>query len=1065
MRHRDSPPLALVALLVLASGFAALLDQTAWFRLFRGVFGASTAAHAAVVACFLAGLGLGARHFGRRVDRAPNALALYARLEGQAALAAALTPVAIALAERPYHALAASFALGEVPRTVLRLAITALVLGVPTFLMGGTLPAAIRAVASDDDGARRRVGWLYGANTLGALGGVCAATFVVLEWLGNRATAWLGAAVGVAVALVSWLVARRLGDPSAGIDAAVEPARAGNGPEGRSQRVASACAAAALAGLAFGLLELVWYRMLAPLLGGSTYTFGLILALALAGTGVGGLAYGVVRRRATVTLASVALVSALEAVAIAAPLAAGDRLAVLALATRGLGDAGFGVLVLVWSGLAALIVVPAALVAGYQFPLLVALAGEGRREAGSESGAVFAWNAAGNVVGALGGGLVLVPLLGAVPSWRVAAAVVMALGAASAALALRESGLRERVRMLATLGALACGAVLVASPGPSAAWRHQPIGVGAVPRVFPSVVARHDYLNAVRRALVWERDGRESAIGISSQDGDALLVNGKSDGNIRTDAPTQAMGGLIPAALHPAPRLALVIGFGTGSTAGWLAQVPGIERVDVVELEPEVLEVARRGPAATHDVLANPRVRLIFADAREALRQLPDRYDVIFSEPSNPYRAGVASLFSLDFFHAVADRLAPGGIFAEWLQVYDLDRATVRSVYATLGAAFASVETWETQIATDLLLVASAAPLVHDEARLAARAASEPFRRALDVVWGVDGLAGLYTGFVADARFTRALVSSASTPPPINTDDLNVLEFAAARNLARRDALTVAEVRASAASLGAARPEGVLGLDWTHVAELRQARALAEEGDPAAAGAGASVPGGPLAEARRQARLAYARGDLARASWLWPGFTTAIEPPLEPGTLPPIDRVLVAELLASQADARAREWIDGLAGERPATAECLWTILAAARRERAAVAAHGLEALRLLRGDPWVHRPLVLRTLSALYTEATRDPAFGRAFFDTLSEPFAVRILEDTRITLRAQVGLSSDFAGLCGEALAPLEPWPPWNRELLEARRRCYEESADARLTRARADLVSFDAETALRP
>ena len=1065
MRRRDSPPLALVALFVFGSGFAALPAQTAWFRLFRAVFGASTAAHAAVVACFLGGLGLGASFFGRRADRAANPLALYAALEAGAALATALTPLAIGALERPYHALASAVALGASSRTTLRLAIAAVVIGVPTFLMGGALPAVFRAVESDEDRARRRVGWLYGVNTLGALLGACSATFVVLERLGNRGTAWLAASVGLAVAAAALLAARRPREqPVEGTDDALDLGCVGAAPEIGTRRLASACMAAAVAGFTFGLLELVWYRMLAPLLGGSTYTFGLILALALAGTGAGGVAYGVLRRRAGVALASVAAVSALEALAIVAPLAAGDRVALLALATRGLGDVGFGALAAVWAGLAALVVAPAALVAGYQLPLLVGLAGEGRSAAGRESGAVLAWNAAGNVVGALAGGLVLVPAMGAVASWRLAAAAVAVLAVACATPALRGRGPRRSALVAAVV--LVGTLPLVLAPGPTAAWRHQPIGVGAVPRSFPSAVARHDYLNAVRRALVWERDGRESAIGISSQDGDALLVNGKSDGNVRTDAPTQAMGGLIPATLHPAPRLALVIGFGTGSTAGWLAQVPGIERVDVIELEPAVLELARRGPAATQDVLANPRVRLIFADAREALLELPDRYDVIFSEPSNPYRAGVASLFSVDFFRAVAARLAPGGLFAEWLQVYDLDRASVRSVYATLGAAFAHVETWETQLATDLLLIASATPIVHDAARLEARVAAEPLRRALDLVWGVDGLAGFYTGFVGDESFSRALVASAPAAAPVNSDDLNVLEFAAARSLARRESLTIAELRASAAALGAGRPALLLAVDWASVAERRRARALAEEGDLAAVLA-ASDPG-PAGEAqaaaRHQARLAYRRGDLARAAWLWPGFGVTGAPPLSPDRLPPIDRVVVAELLASQADPRAREWIEELAAERAATAECLWTVLAASRHDGGGVGAHGLEALRLARSDPWVPRSLLLRALSALYTESTRDPALARRLFDALAEPFAARILEDTRITLRAQVGLAADFAGLCVAALAPLEPWPPWSRELLDERRRCYEERGDPRFGRARADLAAFDAEAGAR-
>ncbi len=1073
-----------VAILVMASGFAGLVYQTAWFRLFRSVFGASTAAHASVVACFLGGLGLGAWVLGKRADRVPAPLRLYAALELGAALAAACTPWLIAWLEVPYHALAQRWALGVAGRTVLRLGVTLVVLALPTFLMGGALPAVIRVVEVESDRARRRAGLLYGANTLGALLGTLAATLVLLERLGTRATLFGAAAVGVIVAALAAALDRRPtmsalrvegGAPSA----PKESGPAGAGPSSRSfqmlagdlERAAAprvapgerrmASLGAALAGLAFGLLELVWYRMLAPLLGGSTYTFGLILALVLGGVGIGAVVFGSARRGHRPTLATLALVSALEALVALAPLAAGDRLAELAIATRALGDGGFPRLVGVWLGIAALAVLPTAIVSGYQFPLFVALAGEGDRDAGRESGHVFAWNSAGNLLGALGGGLVLIPFAGALAAWRIAVAVLAVLAVACAATT--RGGGSARWPTWAALAVVALVAVLAVAPGPTAVWRHQPIGVGGVPRSFPNAGAARDHANAVRRTLAWERDGRESAIGISNADGEALLVNGKSDGNIRNDAATHAMGGLIPAALHPNPRLALVIGFGTGSTAAWLAQGPGLERVDVLELEPAVLELARRGSAITRNVLADPRVRVVIGDARESLGELTDRYDVIFSEPSNPYRAGVASLFTVDFFREAAARLAPGGLFAEWLQVYDLDPASLRLVYATLGAAFAEVETWETQLDTDLLLVASAAPIDHDRARLGARLTKEPFGRALDWVWGVDGLAGFYTGFLGSPRFARAFVASAAEPLHPNTDDRNALEFAAARSLGHRDRVSVAELRRGAASVDAARPVVASeSLDWAHVRELRAVRALAEEA-PLASFATAADPD-PRRESRRRAREAYAQGDVARAAWLWPDLER-VATGSPSGDSAPMDRVVLAELLASRADERARDWIDAVAARRPATAECLWTLLADARHDPASVAAHGLEALRLLAHDPWVHRPLVLRTLSALYGRAEGDAAFGRTLFTALAEPLAVSILDDTRRTLRAEVGMAADFDGLCVEALAPLEPWVPWREALLESRSRCYEAHGDARAAHARADLTRFRSERGATP
>ena len=249
----------------------------------RLVFGVSTAASAAVLAIFLGGLGLGGLLLGRRADRARSPLRLYADLETGVAVAAAATPLLLAVVARLYFLLGGTAVLGLAGATVLRLALAAVVLGLPAVLMGGTLPAAVRAVERGADAGRRRTGLLYGANTLGAVGGSLYATFLALELLGTNLTVWSASLLNLVVALAARLLVARPGAPAAAPPESPEPAPTGAAP------VALVLVAAAVVGFAFLLMELVWYRMLAPLLGGSTYTFGLILAVALAGIGAGGL--------------------------------------------------------------------------------------------------------------------------------------------------------------------------------------------------------------------------------------------------------------------------------------------------------------------------------------------------------------------------------------------------------------------------------------------------------------------------------------------------------------------------------------------------------------------------------------------------------------------------------------------------------------------------------------------------------------------------------------------------------------------------------------------------------
>src|SRR5262249_55532800 len=189
------------------------------------------------------------------------------------------------------------------------------------------------------------------------------------------------------------------------------------------------------------------------------------------------------------------------------------------------------------------------------------------------------------------------------------------------------------------------------------------------------------------------------------------------------------------------------------------------------------------------DVLANPKVHVIFGDAREVLLTTADTYDVIVSEPSNPYRAGTASLFTKEFYDAVAARLTAQGAFAQWVQAYEVRNDAVRSIYATLDAVFPSVETWETMLGEDLAFVARKAPQVHDVGLVSARLATEPYRTALAFVWGVGGVEGLYTAFVAGDLFAVDFAQRGAAP--INTDDRTLLEFQFARSVGEQGAFDV----------------------------------------------------------------------------------------------------------------------------------------------------------------------------------------------------------------------------------------------------------------------------------
>ncbi len=663
-----------VSLLLFSSGFCALIYQAVWLREFRLIFGASTAASAAVLGIFMGGLGLGSAFLGRRTEASRTPLIFYGNLELLIGAAAALTPALVWIVREAYVMTGGTIVLGHAGSTLIRLILASLVLIVPTFLMGGTLPAAARAVETTEDLGRRSLGLLYGCNTLGAVTGAALATFWMIEQFGNRGTLWIACGMNVLVAIVARAVGRGLPEVHPSVQTTAEIGSKKAPP-------LFIIVAAGVAGFAFMLMELVWYRMLSPILGGSTFTFGLILVIALLGVGLGGAAYSILRTNRRATLSGFGITCALEACFVALPFAVGDRIAHFALMLRPLGSLGFHGEVFGWALVTAAVVLPAAAVAGYQFPMLIALLGEGSTNVGRQTGSAYAANTAGAIAGSLLGGFGLLPLLTAPGTWRAMVLLLAALAGIAALIAWRR---KERISVPA-LAVAAAAVAMLAATGPTAAWRHSGIGAGRADLGGTADVNRiHEFTNHFRRTGVWEAEGVESSVAILNDSSVAFVINGKVDGNSRGDAGTQIMSGMAGAILHPEPKRVLVIGLGTGSTAGWLGAIPGVERVDVVELEPAVLEIARRCAAVNQNVLENPKVKIHIGDAREVLLTSPEKYDLIFSEPSNPYRAGIASLFTAEFYAAVTERLAADGIFLQWLQAYDIDGEAIRSVHCAV---------------------------------------------------------------------------------------------------------------------------------------------------------------------------------------------------------------------------------------------------------------------------------------------------------------------------------------------------------------------------------------------
>ena len=710
------------SLLFFLSGATGLVYELLWVRLLYQAFGATIQSVTTVVAAYMGGLGLGAWWFGRRADRHPRPAALYGWLEIAIGAFAVVSPLALMLVRQVYVPLATWLHAGAGASVALRFGLAAVVLLVPTTLMGGTLPVLTRAFAGPDRAALRpTLGRLYGLNTLGAVLGTALAGFVLIEYVGIRASLWGTALVNLAIGAAAISLAKPLAPmPSAPLASPAAAASVTGSPSGDPLRQ-FALALLGITAFAALLDEIAWTRVLVMIVGGSTYAFTLVLLTFLLGIGLGSAFVA----RARAALPSPRYITAASAGAAQGVTAAGAAMLFLffgqlpkyILEVFQVSGAAAR-LALLGLAVGAVVLVPA-IGMGMTFPLLTDLVAREDEARGADVGRAYALNTLGSIAGAVLTGFVLVVWLGSDRTLRIglwlnglAALALVALAARGVAEG-SEAHRRLRARVLGggVLAVLALGTAVGAS---SWSTRLFDLGPTIYGRGLTTPAERQSFLGHAGMRQLSFREGWNATVSVwESAPGRSLKVNGKADASDHGDMDTELLLGIAPVAMRPGASSALVIGFGSGVTTRAVAAAPGMRRVRVVEIEPAVLEMARYFLVANDTVLARSSVSAVVDDARSALQIDTARYDVIASEPSNPWLAGVATLYTPEFFRIVRARLAPGGVFCQWVQLYQLPLPVVAAIVRNVHTVFPHTQVWFSS-PWDLMVLGSAEPLQAD---------------------------------------------------------------------------------------------------------------------------------------------------------------------------------------------------------------------------------------------------------------------------------------------------------------------------------------------------------------
>ena len=710
----------LPALLVLfgGSGCAALIYEVVWLQLLQLVIGSTAVSLGVLLGTFMGGMCLGSLLLPRMVSDKWHPLRVYSLLElGIGAIGLAVLFV-LPYVEESYVRYAG---LG-LPGILVRGVVASVCLLPPTLLMGATLPAIARLVKSDAEGVSW-LGFFYGGNIAGAVFGCLLAGFYLLRVFDMATAIYVAFAINVTVALIALALA-------AGPARYAAPAFADTNET--SERVPGAWAvylAIALSGMSALGAEVVWTRLLSLMLGATVYTFSLILAVFLIGLGIGSTIGALLARRASSARVTLGVCQWLLTAAIAwTALIISQSLPywpiVPALTLSPWYTFQLDLVRCLWA------VLPPACLWGASFPLaLAALAARGQ-DPGRLVGAVYAANTIGAIAGALLFSLYLVPAIGTAGSERVI--IGLAVLASTALMLSRSQRIGGRVSLATAMGIsglLAWSVTLV--PWVVVAFGRESVNIfpHAAPYVAKEIPQEAD-TSDIYCNYVGEGTNVSVAVTTTWEGVRSFHGAGKVQASTRTtDMRLQRMLGHIPALLHKKPQSVLVVACGAGVTAGSFIVHPEVKRIVICDIEPLVPKVVTPmfgeenyhvvdGIAQENPHMVNGKqVEVVYDDGRHFLRTTHEKFDIITSDPIDPWVKGCAALNTVEYYQMCRDHLNPGGSVSLWIPLYESNLETTKSVIATFFQVFPNGIVWSNEregYGYDAILFGQVEPTVID---------------------------------------------------------------------------------------------------------------------------------------------------------------------------------------------------------------------------------------------------------------------------------------------------------------------------------------------------------------
>jgi spermidine synthase len=785
----------IIFLFFFLSGLSSLVFEVLWERMLMQVFGSTSFAISTLLTAFMAGMALGSWIGGKYADDMKKPLLTYGFLEGGIGAYALVVPLLLDLLPTVYGAMFDTFLDNFYVFSLLRFVAVFLILLVPTTMMGATLPIVSQWVSRHQKMFQGSIGLLYGVNTFGACVGCAIAGFVLLPWLGLSTTNVTFAIVNFALCGIV-VLAHRFGlddleagsfeEDEADVGELEELEEVYGHVSETSEPIPRWAVWAALGSFAvFGAIsmsyQVLWTRAFVIILGSSTYSFTIILTAFLIGLSGGSAALSPLVKRIKRPLFWLGLVQMGVAASATIAFFVLDKLPVWLFHRLREQITDPNEIYVYYFFLVGVVVLIPTFLQGMTFPLVIRAAVQDRERSGKLVGTAYAFNTGGSIIGSFAAGFILMPWIGL--NAAITAVIVLNLVVAIAIAAV-ELRLVHTVRKLAYVGLAAVMAVGVFFASPSID------RIGLTRGMFRAYFARElfdpEKLAKDSPELVFYEDGLNATITVEKR-GElyTLKANGKPEASDGADMATQVIVGLMPyivRAERPDVEVgdeeSVMIGFGSGVTAGAALQWP-LGTLEVIEIEEAMIEASHFFDHVNNKPLEDQRMTVIESDGRNYLEYTDKKYDVIVSEPSNPWIAGVSALFTVEHFRRAKGHLEPGGVFGQWVQLYEMRPDNVKVIIATFLDVFPHVQAFSSKPkSTDIILVGSDEPIPVPNGGYERAWSIDSVREELQRV-GIrhpDEFYGLM--FMSEEELHQFAEGA-----PLNTDDNGLLEFEAPKDL------------------------------------------------------------------------------------------------------------------------------------------------------------------------------------------------------------------------------------------------------------------------------------------